>query len=57
MATRRTRKREDDVRFLLRLPESLHEELTKLAQEEQRSLNAQIIYLLAKAVRRAPAAE
>jgi hypothetical protein len=50
MANRRSGRREADVRFLLRLPESLHAELVKIAEEEQRSLNAQIVYLLTKAV-------
>ena len=38
--------------FLLRLSPDLHEELRKWAQQDLRSLNGQIEYLLREAVRR-----
>ena len=38
--------------FLLRLPPALFEHLRALAEREMRSVNAQIEYLLAEAVRR-----
>ncbi len=37
-------------RFLLRLPPKLHEELRAWAEQEMRSLNGQIEYLLKQAV-------
>ena len=37
-------------RFLLRLPPKLHEELRTWAEQEMRSLNGQIEYLLREAV-------
>jgi hypothetical protein len=37
--------------FLLRLPPELHEALEKWAADELRSVNGQIEYLLARAVR------
>lgn len=33
-------------RITLRLPDDLHEALTKIAQKENRSLNSQILYAL-----------
>jgi len=39
--------------FLLRLPPELHEALERWAADELRSVNAQIEYVLADAVRRA----
>lgn len=38
------------ARFILRVPADLHEALTAWAREEERSLNAQIVYLLRRAV-------
>lgn len=38
--------------FLLRLPEDLHEELRRWAEQDLRSLNGQIEFLLRDAVRR-----
>ncbi|MCA9173700.1 MAG: toxin-antitoxin system HicB family antitoxin [Planctomycetales bacterium] len=38
--------------FPLRLPHDLHEELRAWAEQEMRSLNSQIEYLLREAVRR-----
>lgn len=38
------------VRFILRLSPGLHATLTEWAREEKRSLNAQIAYLLERAV-------
>lgn len=38
------------VRFILRLSPGLHASLTEWAREEKRSLNAQIAYLLERAV-------
>ena len=35
-------------RLSLIMPEELHEELKELAEQEQRSLHAQIIYILKK---------
>lgn len=43
--------------FLLRLPPELLEELNLWAEEEQRSLNAQIQYILLDAVRERPKGE
>ena len=40
-------------KFLLRLPTRLHEELRAWAEQEMRSLNGQIEYLLREAVHRA----
>jgi hypothetical protein len=37
------------IRFLLRLPPELHEQLRLLATRERRSLHAQILYLLEQA--------
>jgi len=41
----------DVVRFLLRLPPDLHDQLKAWAEEEERSLHAQIIYALRRALR------
>jgi hypothetical protein len=41
---------EQVVRFILRLSPGLHSALTEWAREEKRSLNAQIAYLLERAV-------
>lgn len=38
------------VRFILRLSPDLHAALTEWAREEERSLNAQIVYLLRQAL-------
>jgi hypothetical protein len=38
------------VRFILRLSPELHAALTEWAREEKRSLNAQIAYVLTRAV-------
>jgi hypothetical protein len=38
--------------FVLRLPEELYEELAAWAEQELRSVNAQIEYVLREAVRR-----
>jgi hypothetical protein len=38
------------IRFLLRLPPELHERLRLLAARERRSLHAQILYLLERAM-------
>lgn len=38
------------VTFLLRLPPELHEKLKALAEREERSLHAQIIYILRRAI-------
>jgi len=38
--------------FLLRLPPELQEELNRWAEDELRSLNAQIEYLLREAIRK-----
>lgn len=38
--------------FLLRLPEDLHEEVRRWAEQDLRSLNGQIEYLLREAVKR-----
>jgi hypothetical protein len=42
--------RDEVIRFLLRLPPDLHEQLRLLALRERRSLHAQILYLLEQAV-------
>lgn len=41
----------DVLRFVLRLPPDLHEELKAWAEEEERSLHAQIIYVLRRALK------
>lgn len=41
---------EQMVRFILRLSPPLHAALTEWAREEKRSLNAQIAYVLQRAV-------
>ena len=38
------------IRFVLRLPPELHNELKTLAAQERRSLHSQILYLLQRAV-------
>jgi len=38
------------IRFLLRLPPELHDQLSALAARERRSLHAQILYLLERAL-------
>lgn len=38
------------ARLILRLPPDVHEALTAWAREEERSLNAQIVYLLRRAL-------
>lgn len=42
----------DLVRLLFRLPVDLHAELVEWAKEENRSLTAQMIYLLTQAVKK-----
>lgn len=42
------------VRFMLRLPPDLHSALLKWAENEQRSLHGQVIYLLRKALAERP---
>lgn len=39
------------VRFVLRLPPDLHEELKNWAEREERSLHAQIVYILRRALK------
>lgn len=39
------------VRFVLRLPPELHRELKEWADREERSLHAQILYVLRRALR------
>ncbi len=39
------------VRFVLRLPPELHEELKSWAEREERSLHAQIVFILRRALR------
>ena len=36
------------IQFTLRLEEELHEEIKKLAEEDKRSLNSEITYILEK---------
>lgn len=43
--------RDKIVRFALRLSPELHEQLKAWAEQEERSLHAQIIYVLRKALR------
>lgn len=38
------------INFTLRLDEETHEKIAKIAEEEQRSLNSQIIYLIKKCI-------
>lgn len=38
------------VRFTLRMPRKLHRQMVRLAGQEQRSLNGQIVHLLNKAI-------
>lgn len=40
----------DTVKLQVRLPRDLHEQLQALSEEEQRSLNGQIVYLLRRAI-------
>jgi hypothetical protein len=42
---------EEEVKITLRLPSGLHGDLQKLADEEVRSLNGQLVYLLQEAVK------
>lgn len=37
-------------RFVLRVPEDLMQELKKLSEEEKRSTNSQILYMLEKSI-------
>lgn len=41
----------DIVKFLLRLPPDVHRELKTWADREERSLHAQILYVLRRALR------
>jgi hypothetical protein len=50
--TRRKKQMRFDSRISLRMPSRLEEELTKRAHLEGRSLNGQILYLLAQAINR-----
>jgi hypothetical protein len=45
----------DTVKLQVRLPRDLHEQLQMLSEEEQRSLNGQIVYLLRRAVEQSAA--
>lgn len=45
----------DAIKLQVRLPRDLHEQLQILAEEEQRSLNGQIVYLLRQAAAQAQA--
>lgn len=45
---------ETDVKTTLRIPASLHEALTLLAHEDNRSLNGQVVYILKQYVRTNP---
>lgn len=38
------------INFTLRIDEETHEKIAKIAEEEQRSLNSQIIYLIKKCI-------
>ena len=40
----------EDKRLLVRLPRELADQLTVIAERERRSLNAQIVYMLERAV-------
>ena len=42
----------DTVKIILRLPSDLHASLRQLSKQEHRSLNSQIVYLLAWALAR-----
>lgn len=39
-------KNEEEVRLTLRLPPSLHKQIHRIAKEQQRSLNSQMVYIL-----------
>lgn len=41
----------DVIKFLLRIPPEVHEELKAWAEREERSLHAQILYVLRRALR------
>lgn len=41
---------ENEINYALRLPESLHVALVRLAAKDRRSLNAEIVVLLEQAV-------
>ncbi len=41
------------VKFSLRLPDDLFKALKELAEKEQRSINAQIIYILIEYIKKA----
>jgi len=41
---------EEFVKLQLRLPRALHERLQQIADEQERSLNGQLVYLLRKGV-------
>ncbi len=43
----------DVLRFVLRLPPDLHEQLKELADREGRSLHGQILYMLRESLARA----
>lgn len=36
----------EEVRLTLRLPSSLHKQIQRIAKEQQRSLNSQMVYIL-----------
>jgi hypothetical protein len=49
--TMKTQQTTDTIRVGVRMPTGLHEQLVALAIAEQRSLNAQIVWLLQQATR------
>lgn len=42
---------EEIKRISLRIPESLHQQLTKIADENKRSINNEILFMIEKAIR------
>lgn len=48
---------EETVRFQVRIPVALHRELTRLAKEERRSLNSEVIIRLERGIAAAAVAE
>lgn len=43
---------EEIKRISLRIPESLHQQLTKIANENKRSINNEILFMIEKAIRK-----
>jgi len=41
------------IKFTLRLPDDLYQAIREIAEKEQRSINAQIIYILMEYIRKA----